>query len=168
MKSQLLLGKKYMRTQCVASYQAPSLVSCSYSYQTTLSPALDVLHHQSRELKGGSGHCFRGTGWTVDMTNEIQARVMIIYFECTWSKAQIESVIIITCSHMSGVAKITALSGDHAHYKLLCTFPSHMHSSVSQLPFWIRVTSYLHAIKVMQCKSFSPNFDYSVCEIVQS
>ena len=47
-------------------------------YHTTPSPALDVLHHQH-----GKGrfrpllHCFRGTGRNVDMTNEIQARVII-------------------------------------------------------------------------------------------
>ena len=42
-------------------------------------------------------HCFRGTGWNVDMTNEIQARVMIRNFECTWSKDQDKHILVYPC-----------------------------------------------------------------------
>ena len=68
---------------------------CPHSlvYQTTPSLALDVLHHQRGEGRVWPLlHCFRGTGWNVDMTNEIQM------FECTWSKDQ--SVVIITCTYL--------------------------------------------------------------------
>ena len=72
-------------------------VVSSLVYQTTPSPALDALHHQRGEGRVWPLlHCFRGIGWNVDMTNEIQARVMIGNFECTWSKDQ--SVVIITCT----------------------------------------------------------------------
>ena len=69
---------------CMQMYEFVIMQSQSLMYQTIPSPALDVLRHQ-----GGEGrvwpllHCFRGTGWNVDMTNEIQARVMIRNFECT-------------------------------------------------------------------------------------
>ena len=57
---------------------------------------------------------------------EIQPRVMIKNFG---------ELVIITCTAWSKIKNCNALSadtGDHMHYKLLCTFPSHMHSSVSR------------------------------------
>ena len=90
-------------------------------YQTTPSPALDVLHHQRREGRVWPLlHGFRGTGWNVDMTNEIQARVVIRKFECTWSKDQ--SVVIITCTCLEYLSVNT---GDHttscyAHFPATC------------------------------------------------
>jgi hypothetical protein len=71
----------------------------SLVYQTTPTPALDVLHHQRGEGRVWPLlHCFRGTGRNVDMTNQIQARVIFRKYECTWSKDQsVVPQLIYTC-----------------------------------------------------------------------
>ena len=79
---------------CNMTLYALALVIVLASWTRPLPP--QPLHHQ--HVEGGSGHS--GTVYVTDvemcMTNEIQARVMIGKFECTWSKDQ--SVVNITCT----------------------------------------------------------------------
>ena len=82
------------------------------------------------------------------MTNEIQARVMIRNFECTWSKDQ--SVVIITCTYLE--SKTNALSvntGDHttscyAHFPATCIPLCHRNSATVARPSLPRAGDAIH------------------------
>ena len=63
---------------CVWGGVGCKCVSVSLVNQTLPSAALDVLHHQHAEGRVWPLlHGFRGTGWNVDITNEISARVIM-------------------------------------------------------------------------------------------
>ena len=86
------------------------------------SAALDVWHHQHAEGPEGLATLaqFCDRRWNVNMTNEIQAWVMIRKFECTWSKDQ--SVVNISCTWITALPVST---GDHTtccymYYSFLC------------------------------------------------